>query len=128
VTRAEQRQQQRRAQRYARYQQVIALRNAGHGIRAIASELGCSRYLVRRYLAADQFPETAQRRKRPSHIDPFVPYLTAQLAGGHDTAAELYPAIVAQGFKGSASRLRQWVSALRQACVRIMTQSRLASP
>ena len=110
VTRAEQRQQQRRERRYARYQQVIALRNTGNGIRAIASELGCSRYLVRRYLAADQFPETAQRRKRPSQIDPFVPYLTAHLERGHDTTAELYRAIVAQGFKGSASRLRQWVS------------------
>jgi transposase len=110
MTRAEQRQQQRRDQRYARYEQVIALRNAGDGIRAIASKLGCSRYLVRRYLAADQFPETAQRRKRPSQIDPFVPYLTAQLAAGQDNAAELYRAIQAQGFGGSASRLRQWVS------------------
>lgn len=110
LTRAEERRQQRHDQRSARYQQVIALRTAGNGIRAIALQIGCSRYLVRRYLAAGQLPATAQRRKRPSHIDPFVPYLTSQLAAGHDNAAELYRSIQAQGFGGSASRLRQWVS------------------
>jgi transposase len=86
------------------------LRNAGNGIRAIALQIGCSRYLVRRYLADGQLPATMQRRKRPSLIDPFVPYLTSQLAAGHDNAAALYRAIQAQGFGGSAWRLRQWVS------------------
>jgi len=114
LTRAEERRQQRQEQRSARYQQVIALRNAGNGIRAIALQIGCSRYLVRRYLAAGHLPASAQRRKRPSQIDPFVPYLTAQRAAGHDNAAALYRAIQAQGFGGSASRLRQWVSQHRE--------------
>ena len=54
----------RRAGRYARYQQVVELRQQGMKPPVIARQLGLSDRTVQRWLAAETFPEAKKRRKR----------------------------------------------------------------
>ena len=61
---AERQRQERRARRYARYTEVRALHAQGLSIREIADQLHLSRQTVRRFIAADAFPERGRPRKR----------------------------------------------------------------
>ncbi len=74
-TRAERVRQEHRARRLERYSQVVALRQRGVSIRAIALQMDLDRRTVRRWIHADAFPEIAQRRPKPSILDPWKPYL-----------------------------------------------------
>jgi len=65
----------RRAGRYARYQQVVELRQQGMKSQDIARQLGLSDRTVHRWLAAGAFPEAQKRRKRQSSFDAFAPYV-----------------------------------------------------
>jgi len=60
LTAAQRRRQVSRANRYARYQQILALARAGLSQRAIAGQLHLSRGCVHRYVTAESFPERAQ--------------------------------------------------------------------
>jgi transposase len=75
-TRPEQIQQARRAKRLKRYETVLGLHAQGLSHRAIARQLRIGKGTVRRYLNASTFPEIARRRKAPSILDPYMPYLT----------------------------------------------------
>jgi transposase len=112
-TKQAQHRQTRRAARVARYEEVHALHAQGVGIRAIARQLGLSRPTVRTFLAADVFPEQATRGATTSGLDPYKPYLQQQVAAGMQNARQLWEAIRAQGYPGSASRVRQYVATLR---------------
>jgi transposase len=59
LTYAERKKKISRDKRYARYEQVLALHQAGMGQRAIARQMHMSRRIVRRYLSAETFPERA---------------------------------------------------------------------
>ena len=83
------------------------------GIRAIARHLDLSRVTVRRFLAAEQFPERATRSTGVGILDPYKPYLQAQVAVGIHNARHLVDAIRAQGYTGSASLVRTYVGTLR---------------
>src|SRR5664279_4929774 len=65
---------QRRELRYQRYQQVCALRQQGWTLGAIAQTTGLCRKTIRRWLRVEHFPEL-RRRRRPSRLDPYKPYL-----------------------------------------------------
>jgi transposase len=71
----------RRAGRYARYQQVVELRQQGMKPQAIAQQLGLSGRTVQRWLAAGAFPEAKKRRKRQSSFDAFARLSPQALAG-----------------------------------------------
>jgi transposase len=75
LTAAELRRQVSRANRYARYQQILALSREGLSQRAIARQLHLSRGCVHRYVTAESFPERALPGKRRSLLDPYLPYL-----------------------------------------------------
>jgi transposase len=114
VTKAEQRRAATRERRLARYQAVIDLYQQGTDMRAIADQLGMSCRTVRRYLTANGFPEMAQRRKRPSILDPHVPYLERRWTAGCRNGTQLYREIAAKGFAGSCSLVRQWAGKMRK--------------
>ena len=59
LTYAERRKKISRDKRYARYEHVLALHQAGMGQRAIARELQMSRRIVQRFLTVEAFPERA---------------------------------------------------------------------
>jgi transposase len=62
-----------RAKRKQRYDQVVALHEAGKGVRTIARELHMNRQTIRRFVLALSFPEHAPRPAVPSKLDPYAP-------------------------------------------------------
>jgi hypothetical protein len=80
----------RRAGRYARYQQVVQLRQQGMKPQAIAQQLGQSLRAVQRWLAAGAFPEAKKRRKRQSSFDAFAPYILKRWQEGERNGLALW--------------------------------------
>jgi transposase len=110
TTQAEALRQMRRGKRYERYQTVVDLHRQGLGARAIARQVGISRNTVRSYLKAEAFPEQGLRSKRPSLLDPYVPYLRERWQAGCQNAAQLIREITSRGYPGSHAIVRALVS------------------
>jgi len=117
LTKVERLRQERRARRLDRFTEVVTLRQRGVSISAISERLGVDRRTVRRYVAADTFPEIAQRRPRPSILDPWKPYLRQRWAEGCHNGSRLWREIKAQGYHGSRAVLSAWVADLRKTAV-----------
>jgi len=113
-TKAERLRQERRSRRLERFHQVVALRQRGVSLRAIAQQLGLDRRTVRRYVHADAFPEIAERRPRPSVLDPWKPYLRQRWEEGCHNGSRLLSEIKSQGYRGSRSLVGAWVADLRK--------------
>ena len=79
LTYAERKKKISRDMRYARYEHMLALHQAGMSGRAIARELHMSRRIVQRYLCSDGFPERApgsgRRAFGTSKLDPYLIHL-----------------------------------------------------
>jgi len=112
--RAVREQQDRRARRLARYEEVRALYAQGHSQRAIADQLGISRETVSRFLQAEQFPERQPRAPRPTQLTPFDAYLRARWEAGCHNATQLWQEIRQQGFTGSRVSVAKYVQVWRQ--------------
>jgi transposase len=113
LTAAQRRRQVSRANRYARYQQIVALSREGLSQRAIARQLHLSRGCVHRYVTATSFPERALPGKRRSQLDPYLPYLRQRWEQGCHNGRQLAHEIEVQGFRGSASLVRQLIGGWR---------------
>lgn len=107
-------QQQSRARRQDRYQQVKDLQAQGLKIIQIARQLHLSRQTVRRYSASDHFPEQTRPPRRPSIIDPYVGYLQERWDGGCHENEQLWREIQLQGYRGSIRPLVQWTMLRRE--------------
>ena len=110
LTASERRKQASRTRRERRYAEVHRLHAAGLSRRAIAGQLHLNRKTVPRFLNAGVFPERAQPPTKPNLLDPYLPYLTQQLAAGHDNGLALWREIRAQGDPGSRSLVSSWVA------------------
>jgi hypothetical protein len=99
-----------RDKRYARYEHVLVLHQAGMGQRAIAREMHISRRIVHRYLAAEAFPERAPgsgvRPRGKSKLAPYLAYLRERWNAGEHTGSHLFREIKQRGYTGSESGLR----------------------
>jgi transposase len=113
-TQAEQRRQAARERRQARYQAVIDLHQQGIKMRAIARQLKMSRETVRRYLRAGGFPETRQRRKRHSVLEPYLAYLKQRWTEGCHNGSQLYRELKQQGYTRSRALVGRWVAQMRK--------------
>jgi transposase len=113
-TRAECVRQEHRARRLDRYAQVVALRQRGVSIRAIAQQMNLDRRTVRRYINADAFPEIAKRKPKPSILDPWKPYLRERWGQGCHNGSQLLREIRAQGYHGSRGLVSDWLADLRK--------------
>lgn len=79
----------------------------------IAKQLGIHHSVVDRVLAHAGLPK-AERTKRVSMIDPFLPFIIKTLGDFPTlTAARLYDMAQARGYKGGPSHFRQRISELR---------------
>jgi transposase len=111
LTYAERKKKISRDKRYARYEQVLALHQAGMGQRAIAREMHMSRRIVRRYLSAEAFPERAPgsgvRARGKSKLAPHLAYLRERWNAGEHTGSHLFCEIKERGYSGSESLLRR---------------------
>jgi transposase len=109
----------RRARRLTRYQQVLALHQAGMSLTAIAQQVGLARPTVRKYVQADGFPEWPPRRT-PLHAGSVhTTYLQQRWAAGCHDATILWAELRAQGFSGSVRMVQRAVAPWRLApCAR----------
>ncbi len=104
----------KRQRRVARYEQVMALHQQGLTLTTIAAQIGLSRPTVRTYVQADGFPERAPRRTLLRPGSPPAEYLRTQWEAGVDDAVELWQALQARGFRGSARTVQPAVAAWRE--------------
>ena len=111
LTYAERKKKISRDKRYARYEQVLALHQAGMGQRAIGRQMHMSRRIVRRYLSAETFPERAagsgRRPKGKGKLAPYLAYLHERWNAGEHTSSHLFCEIKERGYTGSESLLRR---------------------
>jgi transposase len=113
LTKYQERQQQRRARRLARFEQVRDLHQRGVSLRTIAHQLGMHRSTVRRFVRAETFPE---RASRPSYrrTDAWTEWLRRRWEEGCHNAARLTEELRAQGFQGSYYMVLRQVAAWRR--------------
>jgi transposase len=111
LTYAERKKKISRDKRYARYEHMLALHQAGMGQRAIAREMHMSRRIVHRYLFAEAFPErtpgSGVRPRGKSKLDPYLAYLRERWRAGEYGGSHLFCEIKERGYTGSESLLRQ---------------------
>jgi transposase len=94
-------QEQRRAQRLARYEHVLALHQAGALQQEIAERVQITRATVSRYLKATGFPERAPYPRLESNLDPYHTYLSERWTAGETNGRQLWQELQSQGFTGS---------------------------
>ena len=115
LSQAEQVQQARRERRLATFDKVHELYAQGWSFASIARLLGMNKKTVRTFAQSERFPESRQRRDRGRKLAPYVPYLQTQWVAGEHNIAHLYQAIRAQGYHGSETSVRSYLTQLREA-------------
>jgi transposase len=103
-------QEQRRAQRLARYEQILALHQAGALQQEIAERLQITRATVSRYLKATSFPERAPYPRLERKLDPYQAYLSERWAAGETNGRHLWQELQTQGFRGSLMTVMRWAA------------------
>lgn len=107
---SEQRRQQKRARRLARFQTVRELQQQGVSQRQIAKQMHMGRRTVSRYVNADEFPERAARTGPPNPLIPYVPYLQRRWAEGCFNARQLWRELGPQNYTGGYMRVWRWTT------------------
>ncbi len=107
LTMVEQRRQISRANRLARYEQILTLHRQGVSQRAIARQLHVSRKVVHHSVTAGSFPERATSSRRGSKLDRYLPYLRKRWEQGCHHGLQLVRELRTQGYTGSASLVGQ---------------------
>ncbi len=104
--------QERRARRYARYEDVISLRAQGQSIRAIAAMTHLNKRTILKFIHAEGFPELQPRPPRRRLLAPFAAYLRDRWTAGCHNAKQLWLELREQGFTGGrtsvADYLKRW--------------------
>lgn len=101
--------QERRLKRMRRYELIRYLSAHGLSQRRIANLLNISRGTVIRYARAETFPERNSGTRRPSILDPYLPYLESRFQAGCNNALQLWREIVEHEYPGSPSQVRKWM-------------------
>ena len=103
----------RRAQRYDRYQQVLALHTQGFEQAEIAHRVGLSTRTIQKWLKAGEFPEARPRRKRRSLFDLYAPYVLGRWQQGCKNGSHLYREIKEKGYTGTERQVYRFLIPLR---------------
>ena len=105
----EQQRNRNREKRYALYEEIKGLRSQGLSHYAIADRLGISRPTVRRFLAAERFPERldSPRARRQSIVTPYLPFLCDRWQAGCHNGRQLFREAKARGYPGSRAQLER---------------------
>lgn len=112
----------RRAERDARYQQAVDLREQGLSIREIARQLGIHERTVRHWFERGVAPDTKPRRKRQSDFDLYAPYVLTRWQDGERNGARLWEEIAAQGYPGSQRMVYRFLKTLKKTEVKTPAQ------
>lgn len=102
------------AERYERYQQVMALQKQGMKIKEIAKRVGLGARTVQRWLTSDDYPETHYHtRRHRSRFDTYAAYVQQRWDGGCHNIQQIWREIKAQGYPHSDRALRAHLEPLR---------------
>jgi transposase len=101
------------AERYERYQEVVALREQGMKIKEIASRVGLGRRTVQGWLAAEAYVETNYHHRHRSRFDSYEAYVMQRWDEGCHNIQQLWREIKAQGYPHSDQALRKHLELLR---------------
>ena len=126
LTAPEWRRKLKRDKRYALYEEVRALRKQGLSHYAIADALGISRPTVRRFLAAEQFPErhsSPKRRLRQGIVAPYLPFLRERWQAGCHNGRQLFREAKARGYAGSPAQLERVTTQWRKQLPPVLSES-----
>ena len=122
-------QEERRAARIARWEEVTKSRQAGASISQIAREVGITRRTVRSLLSSPEPPRNRVLHPRPGGLSsptlaPFVSYLQDRWQQGCWNVSKLFREIQARGYAGSRSLLAQAVQPWRGPKARLSKKER----
>jgi len=106
--------QLRRQRRLERYEQVVALFNAGESQAAISRSLGIERKTIRRWLRRGEFPERKPPHRRPPKVNEFADYLQQRWNEGCHNASRLYQEIRQKGYQGKRAMVARFVASWRK--------------
>ncbi len=123
----EQEDQERRARRVARYEEVLVWRAQGQSIRAIARLTGLNKRTVQRYIEADGFPAPQPRARRHTQLERFIPYLQERWDAGCHNAKRLWQDLRARGFTGGYTTVSDYLRAWRATAGRHAASPRRAA-
>ena len=96
----EQLQRARREERFARYEQVRALRQHGLSYQAIANRVGMGASTVQSWLALGAFPER-KPREQGNKLARYLPYVVQRWEQRCQNIAHIYQELRARGYQGS---------------------------
>lgn len=89
---------------------IRELYRKGVGISEIARRTGRDRKTIRQVVQApDILPPHQSRQPKARKIDPYVPYVEQRIAEGVLNARKLYGELLAQGYPGKESQVREFV-------------------
>ncbi len=97
--------------------EIRVLARQGHGIKAIARELGLSRNTVRKYLRGEAVAPRYRREGRPGKLEPFKGYLQERVAAARPhwiPATVLLREIREQGYGGGISQLKAYLAPMKK--------------
>lgn len=114
IRRPERLKQQTRNKRHQRWVEVITLHKNGCGIREISRITGLSRVTVRRWLQPGTFPEMSTRPRKLGLQDPWRGWLEEQRESGNHNGSQIWREMVAKGFTGSETTVRDEVARWRK--------------
>jgi transposase len=125
--------QQTRKKRHQRWTEVMALYNKGYGFRKISRITGLSRVTVSRWVQSGTFPEMSARPPKRSLLEPWREWLEEQRENGNHNASQIWREMVAKGFTGSETLVRDTVAKWRKgwnppvtAIIRLPSASRVS--
>lgn len=98
-------QEVREAERQARYEQVLALRDQGWSHQAIAEHLGMGHSTVQRWVKEGHFPGR-KAREQSSQLDRFLPYIQQRRAQGCYNMVQLHHELREKGYRGCYEAMR----------------------
>jgi len=113
----------RRAERDARYQQAISLREQGRSNKEIACQFRISERTVRHWFERGVAPDTRPRSKRQSDFDSYAAYVLKRWQDGERNGTRLWEEIVAQGYPGSQRMVYRFLKTLKKTEVKLTEQT-----
>ncbi len=112
VARSEQARQAHHAERYARYQQVVALRAQGLTLKEIARQVSMGERTVRRWVTEGSYPETHYPRTHRSGLDAYAAYVRQRWEAGYHNGFQLWQEIRALGYRGASRTFYHYLAPL----------------
>ena len=117
-----------RKKRHQRWTEVMALHNKGCSFREISRITGLSRVTVSRWVRSGTFPEMSTRPPKRGLLDPWREWLKEQRESGNYNASRIWREMVARGFTGSETIVRDAVAKWRKGWIPpVTTAARLPS-